>query len=81
MIEERCGDMCTRFETLNDLINIQRHCKYSIIVFTVVQKTSFDGEKKTSTLSNHSENFNISMMMGLIKEQTVFTFYTAKANK
>jgi hypothetical protein len=80
MIEERCGDTCTRFETLNDLINIQRHFKYSIIVFTVVQRMSSGGEKKISTLSNHFENFNISMMTGPIKEQIVFTFTTAKVN-
>ena len=48
-----------------------RHFKFLIIVCTVDQRMLFDGGKIICTSSNPFENFNISMTMDLIKEQTV----------
>jgi hypothetical protein len=72
MIEERCGDMSTRYRIMKHHTEY-RHCKSSIIVFTAVRKMSFDGVKITYTSLNLFGNFSISMMMESIRVQIVLS--------
>ena len=59
---------------------ISRRFKFSIIVFTVDPKMSFDGERIIYMSSSHSESSSISMMMEWIRAQIVSNLYDKKTN-
>jgi len=59
---------------------ISRHFKFSIIVFTVDPKMSFDGERIIYMSSSHSESSSISTMMEWIRAQIVSNLYDKKTN-